>query len=67
MDQFVFGLKCEPENLTLRRYIGMTLTNLTFGAAQSKQILCSYPKFLETLNYQIEAPLEDVRSVNENF
>jgi len=46
-----------------RKNIGMALTNLTFGAAQSKQLLCNYPKFLASVNKQIESDSDELRLV----
>ncbi|MCP9260165.1 BMA-APR-1, isoform a [Dirofilaria immitis] len=43
----VFDIACPLENRTIRKLIASTLTNLTFGNAQSKRRLCSHPKLVE--------------------
>lgn len=47
LDVDAFGMECPAENRTIRKLIASTLTNLTFGNAQSKQRLCSYPNLIE--------------------
>uniref|UniRef100_A0A915PPM6 Uncharacterized protein n=1 Tax=Setaria digitata TaxID=48799 RepID=A0A915PPM6_9BILA len=42
-----FGFDCPAENRTIRKLIASTLTNLTFGNAQSKRRLCSHPNLIE--------------------
>lgn len=49
--------------ITLRRYAGMSLTNLTFGDGKNKTLLCSYNKFLTALVDQLKSPSEDLRQV----
>ncbi|VDP14132.1 unnamed protein product, partial [Onchocerca flexuosa] len=42
-----FDIDCPVENRTIRKLIASTLTNLTFGNAQSKRRLCSHPNLIE--------------------
>lgn len=42
-----FGIDCPAENRTIRKLVASTLTNLTFGNAQSKRRLCSHPNLIE--------------------
>uniref|UniRef100_A0A914ZPI6 Adenomatous polyposis coli protein n=1 Tax=Parascaris univalens TaxID=6257 RepID=A0A914ZPI6_PARUN len=42
-----FGVDCAPEHREIRKLIASALTNLTFGNAQSKRRLCSYPNLIE--------------------
>ncbi|XP_042887447.1 adenomatous polyposis coli protein-like isoform X3 [Penaeus japonicus] len=49
--------------ITLRRYAGMALTNLTFGDGTNKALLCSFRSFLRALVSQLHSPSEDLRQV----
>ncbi|CAG9120770.1 unnamed protein product [Plutella xylostella] len=49
--------------LTMRKYAGMTLTNLTFGDGNNKSLLCSFKDFMMALVEQLESPNEDMRQV----
>ncbi|CAL4121709.1 unnamed protein product, partial [Meganyctiphanes norvegica] len=49
--------------VTLRRYAGMALTNLTFGDGANKSLLCSFKMFLKSLVSQLNSPSEDLRQV----
>ena len=39
----------DPNCITLRRYAGMALTNLTFGDSNNKALLCSFHEFMKAL------------------
>ncbi|CAB3379408.1 Hypothetical predicted protein [Cloeon dipterum] len=49
--------------ITLRRYAGMALTNLTFGDGTNKALLCSFQGFMRALVAQLRSPSEDLRQV----
>jgi len=49
--------------VTLRRYAGMGLTNLTFGDGANKALLCSFTSFMDALVAQLNSPSEDLRQV----
>ncbi|XP_023720019.1 uncharacterized protein LOC111871273 isoform X3 [Cryptotermes secundus] len=49
--------------VTLRRYAGMALTNLTFGDGANKALLCSFRQFMKALVAQLKSPSEDLRQV----
>lgn len=49
--------------VTLRRYAGMALTNLTFGDGGNKALLCSLRPFMRALVGQLDSPSEDLRQV----
>ncbi|GBP98256.1 Adenomatous polyposis coli protein, partial [Eumeta japonica] len=49
--------------LTMRKYAGMTLTNLTFGDGNNKSLLCSFKDFMLALVEQLESPNDDMRQV----
>jgi hypothetical protein len=53
--------------VTLRRYAGMALTNLTFGDGANKALLCSFRQFMKALVAQLKSPSEDLRQVNERY
>ncbi|XP_027840437.2 uncharacterized protein LOC114122080 isoform X2 [Aphis gossypii] len=56
-------LESNSECVTLRRYAGMALTNLTFGDATTKTLLCSFKQFLKVLIIQLQIQCEDLRQV----
>lgn len=56
-------LEPTSECVTLRRYAGMALTNLTFGDATTKTLLCSFKQFLKVLILQLQIQCEDLRQV----
>lgn len=56
-------LEPNSECVTLRRYAGMALTNLTFGDATTKTLLCSFKQFLTVLILQLRIQCEDLRQV----
>lgn len=49
--------------VTVRRYAGMALTNLTFGDSNNKALLCSLQPFMMALVAQLASPSEDLRQV----
>lgn len=50
MDHTVHGSESDDPNcITLRRYAGMALTNLTFGDGNNKSLLCSFRDFMKAL------------------
>ena len=49
--------------ITLRRYAGMALTNLTFGDVANKALLCSMKGCMKALVAQLHADNEDQRQV----
>ncbi|KAF2364772.1 Adenomatous polyposis coli protein repeat [Trinorchestia longiramus] len=57
-----------PDNfcITLRRYAGMALTNLTFGAGTNKALVCSFSAFLRALVAQLSSPSQDLRQVTSS-
>lgn len=62
-EELLFGRQFDAASLALRRYVGMTLTNLTFGDSANKATLCRQPRFLTAVNSQIESDSEDLRQV----
>lgn len=64
-DQAAHGSRTNDNTcLTMRRYAGMTLTNLTFGDGNNKTLLCSFKDFMLALVEQLESPNEDMRQVS---
>lgn len=53
----------DPNCITLRRYAGMALTNLTFGDGNNKALLCSFKEFMKALVSQLKSPSDDLRQV----
>jgi adenomatosis polyposis coli protein len=53
--------------VTLRRYAGMALTNLTFGDGANKALLCSFRQFMKALVAQLKSPSEDLRQVDKKL
>ncbi|XP_065220907.1 adenomatous polyposis coli protein-like isoform X2 [Planococcus citri] len=51
------------DSITLRRYAGMALTNLTFGDITNKALLCSLKPFMVALVAQLNSPNEDLCQV----
>lgn len=49
--------------VTLRRYAGMALTNLTFGHSQNKALLCSFREFMACLVVQLKSQSDELRQV----
>lgn len=64
MDHAAHGSECDDQNcITLRRYAGMALTNLTFGDGNNKALLCSFKEFMRALVSQLRSPSDDLRQV----
>ncbi|CAL1289078.1 unnamed protein product [Larinioides sclopetarius] len=63
VDQWAHGVNNDLHCTTLRRYLGMSLTNLTFGDGANKALLCSMRPFMEALVAQLYSPSEDLRQV----
>ncbi|XP_008591575.1 PREDICTED: adenomatous polyposis coli protein 2 [Galeopterus variegatus] len=53
----------DPLNLALRRYAGMTLTNLTFGDVANKATLCAQRGCMEAIVAQLASESEDLHQV----
>lgn len=63
-DQAAHGSRTDDNTcLTMRKYAGMTLTNLTFGDGNNKSLLCSFKEFMMALVEQLESPNDDMRQV----
>lgn len=64
MDHLAHGSDNDDQNcITLRRYAGMALTNLTFGDGNNKALLCSFKEFMKALVSQLRSPSDDLRQV----
>ncbi|XP_014208710.1 adenomatous polyposis coli protein-like isoform X2 [Copidosoma floridanum] len=64
MDHAAHGSDSIDQNcITLRRYAGMALTNLTFGDGNNKALLCSFCQFMRALVSQLRSPSDDLRQV----
>ncbi|EEC16410.1 adenomatous polyposis coli protein, putative, partial [Ixodes scapularis] len=63
VDQNSHGNTGDAACVTLRRYAGMALTNLTFGDGTNKALLCSMKGFMRALVSQLHSPSEDLRQV----
>ncbi|XP_030744183.2 adenomatous polyposis coli protein 2 isoform X2 [Echinops telfairi] len=53
----------DPLNLALRRYAGMTLTNLTFGDVANKATLCANRGCMEAIVAQLGSDSEELHQV----
>ncbi|XP_029338458.1 adenomatous polyposis coli protein 2 isoform X1 [Mus caroli] len=53
----------DPLNLALRRYAGMTLTNLTFGDVANKATLCARRGCMEAIVAQLGSESEELHQV----
>nr|XP_032516216.1 uncharacterized protein LOC116769282 [Danaus plexippus plexippus] len=63
-DQAAHGSRTDDNTcITMRKYAGMTLTNLTFGDGNNKSLLCSFKDFMLALVEQLESPNDDMRQV----
>lgn len=61
LDHAVHGpLSTETNCVTMRRYAGMCLTNLTFGDGNNKALLCSNKKFMRALVDQINSSSDEL-------
>lgn len=66
-DHAVHGSRTEDQKcLSLRRYAGMALTNLTFGDGNNKALLCSNKEFMKALVTQIDTNADDLLQVTAN-
>lgn len=63
VDHLAHGNTSDQYCVTLRRYAGMALTNLTFGDGNNKALLCSFKPFMQALVAQLCSPSEDLRQV----
>ncbi|XP_076324629.1 adenomatous polyposis coli protein-like isoform X1 [Tachypleus tridentatus] len=63
VDHEIHGNTSDTYCVTLRRYAGMALTNLTFGDGTNKALLCSKKAFIHALVAQLHSPCEDLRQV----
>lgn len=59
IDHTVNGNCKDPYSLSLRKYTGMTLTNLTFGQTTNKKVLCSMKGTLEAVVAQLDTIVEE--------
>ncbi|KAG8195400.1 hypothetical protein JTE90_001412 [Oedothorax gibbosus] len=62
-DHEIHGNTSDQFCVTVRRYAGMALTNLTFGDGNNKALLCSMKPFMQALVAQLHSPNEDLRQV----
>ncbi|XP_030581587.1 adenomatous polyposis coli protein isoform X2 [Archocentrus centrarchus] len=63
VDCEMFGLSSDPYSITLRRYAGMALTNLTFGDVANKATLCSMKGCMRAMVAQLKSESEDLQQV----
>uniref|UniRef100_A0A672J322 APC regulator of WNT signaling pathway n=1 Tax=Salarias fasciatus TaxID=181472 RepID=A0A672J322_SALFA len=63
VDCEMFGLSNDHYSVTLRRYAGMALTNLTFGDVANKATLCSMKGCMRTMVAQLKSQSEDLQQV----
>ncbi|KAK0083332.1 hypothetical protein PV325_008969 [Microctonus aethiopoides] len=64
MDHAIHGSDTnDPNCISLRRYAGMILTNLTFGDSKNKSLLCSFEGFIKALVAQLQSNNEDLHQV----
>lgn len=57
------GLSSDHYSVTLRRYAGMALTNLTFGDVANKATLCSMKGCMRAMVAQLKSDSEDLQQV----
>lgn len=66
-DHAVHGMNPkDPKCISLRRYAGMILTNLTFGDGNNKALLCANKDFMKALVAQISTDADDLLQVTAN-
>lgn len=66
-DHAVHGVVSEDAKcISLRRYAGMALTNLTFGDGNNKALLCANRHFMKALVAQIHTDADDLLQVTAN-
>ncbi|XP_023692396.1 adenomatous polyposis coli protein-like isoform X2 [Paramormyrops kingsleyae] len=63
VDCEIYGLCTDHYNITLRRYAGMALTNLTFGDVANKATLCSMKGCMAAMVAQLKSDSEDLQQV----
>ncbi|XP_078579489.1 adenomatous polyposis coli protein-like isoform X1 [Branchiostoma floridae x Branchiostoma japonicum] len=63
VDHEINGDTLDQYSITIRRYAGMTLTNLTFGDGVNKATLCSMKSFMRALVSQLKSNSEELRQV----
>lgn len=63
LDHTVHGSSTDPNCVTMRRYAGMILTNLTFGDGNNKALLCSNKGFMRALVDQINSNSDELVQV----
>ncbi|CAN9504645.1 unnamed protein product [Ophioblennius macclurei] len=63
VDCEMFGLSNDHYSVTLRRYAGMALTNLTFGDVANKATLCSMKGCMRAMVAQLKSESEDLQQV----
>nr|XP_033784994.1 adenomatous polyposis coli protein isoform X1 [Geotrypetes seraphini]XP_033784995.1 adenomatous polyposis coli protein isoform X1 [Geotrypetes seraphini]XP_033784996.1 adenomatous polyposis coli protein isoform X1 [Geotrypetes seraphini]XP_033784997.1 adenomatous polyposis coli protein isoform X1 [Geotrypetes seraphini]XP_033784998.1 adenomatous polyposis coli protein isoform X1 [Geotrypetes seraphini]XP_033785000.1 adenomatous polyposis coli protein isoform X1 [Geotrypetes seraphini]XP_03 len=63
VDCEMYGLTNDHYSVTLRRYAGMALTNLTFGDVANKATLCSMKGCMRALVAQLQSESEDLQQV----
>ncbi|KAM6364412.1 adenomatous polyposis coli protein-like isoform 1-T1 [Pluvialis apricaria] len=63
VDCEMYGLKNDHYSITLRRYTGMALTNLTFGDVANKATLCSMKGCMRALVAELKSESEDLQQV----
>ncbi|XP_045897802.1 adenomatous polyposis coli protein-like, partial [Micropterus dolomieu] len=61
VDCEMFGLSSDHYSVTLRRYAGMALTNLTFGDVANKATLCSMKGCMRAMVAQLKSDSEDLQ------
>ncbi|XP_060037879.1 adenomatous polyposis coli protein 2 isoform X2 [Erinaceus europaeus] len=63
VDYEMYRMTRDPLNLALRRYAGMTLTNLTFGDVANKAMLCGRRGCMEAIVAQLGSESEELQQV----
>ncbi|XP_037658183.1 adenomatous polyposis coli protein isoform X5 [Choloepus didactylus] len=63
VDCEMYGLTNDHYSITLRRYAGMALTNLTFGDVANKATLCSMKGCMRALVAQLKSESEDLQQL----
>ncbi|XP_066567701.1 adenomatous polyposis coli protein isoform X4 [Amia ocellicauda] len=63
VDCEMYGLTSDHYSVTLRRYAGMALTNLTFGDVANKATLCSMKGCMRAMVAQLKSESEDLQQV----
>ncbi|XP_018613964.2 adenomatous polyposis coli protein-like isoform X2 [Scleropages formosus] len=63
VDCEIYGISSDHYSVTLRRYAGMALTNLTFGDVANKATLCSMKGCMRAMVAQLKSESEDLQQV----